>query len=300
MWCWKSRPRAPSASAASRPELLVLAARSPSALEQMRVRLADHLAANPDVPLADIAFTLQRGRRHFPHRVAVACRDHADAQALLSGPLSPRVSQGEAPADAAIRRLHVPGTGSAIRRDGARALPGACRRSAAELDRCAEILSAENIDLIDALYGPDDPSRAERLARTGAAQPAIFSVSYALARLWQSWGVNAQAYIGHSVGEFVAACLAGVFSLPDALRLIAARGRLMQAAPSGRHAQRAAVGGRGTAADRRGGRARGDQQSRRTSFSRDRMRRFKRPCESSRRAEPPIVCCTPRTRSIRR
>ena len=73
----------------------------------------------------------------------------------------------------------------------------------------------------------------ERLARTEIAQPAIFSVSYSLARLWQSWGVNAEAYIGHSVGEFVAACLAGVFSLPDALRLIAARGRLMQQLPSG-------------------------------------------------------------------
>ena len=109
----------------------------------------------------------------------------------------------------------------------------ASRRSAAELDRCAKVLSAEDIDLIGALYGPAEPSTAERLARTEIAQPAIFSVSYALARLWQSWGVNAQAYIGHSVGEFVAACLAGVFSLPDALRLIAARGRLMQDLPSG-------------------------------------------------------------------
>ena len=102
-----------------------------------------------------------------------------------------------------------------------------------ELDRCAKVLSAENIDLIGALYGPSDLSTAERLARTEIAQPAIFSVSYALARQWQSWGVNAQAHIGHSVGEFVAACLAGVFSLTDALRLIAARGRLMQQLPTG-------------------------------------------------------------------
>ena len=71
------------------------------------------------------------------------------------------------------------------------------------------------------------------MARTEIAQPAIFSVSYSLARLWQGWGVNAEAYIGHSVGEFVAACLAGVFTLPDALRLIGARGRLMQDLPSG-------------------------------------------------------------------
>ena len=102
-----------------------------------------------------------------------------------------------------------------------------------ELDRCAEILSGEGIDLIDALYGPDDTPKAERLARTGTAQPAIFSVSYALAQLVAELGGERQAYIGHSVGEFVAACLAGVFSLPDALRLIAARGRLMQELPPG-------------------------------------------------------------------
>ena len=219
-------------NAASRSELLVLAARSPSALEQMRARLADYLAANPGVPLADIAFTLQHGRRHFPHRVAVACRDHADAQALFSGPPSPRVNQGEAPARPPSVFFMFPGQGAQYV-GMARGLYQHFPVFRAELDRCAEILSAENIDLIEALYGPDNSSKAERLARTGAAQPAIFSVSYALARLWSSWGVNAQAYIGHSVGEFVAACLAGVFSLSDALRLIAVRGRLMQQLPWG-------------------------------------------------------------------
>ena len=220
------------ANAASRPELLVLAARSPSALAQMRARLGDHLAANPDAPLADIAFTLQRGRRHFRHRFAVACRDHADAQALLSGTPSPRVNLGEA-ADAPPSVVFMfPGQGAQYV-GMARGLYQRFPVFRAELDRCAEILSAEDIDLIEALYGRDDPSQSERLARTGVAQPAIFSVSYALARLWQSWGVNPAACVGHSVGEFVAAHLAGVFSLPDALRLIAARGRLMQALPSG-------------------------------------------------------------------
>ena len=116
-------PARAAANAFSRPELLVLAARSPSALEQMRERLAGYLAANPDTPLADVAFTLQRGRRHFPHRFAVACRDHADAQALLSGPLSPRVSLGEAPVAPPSVVFHVPWTRRAICRDGARALP---------------------------------------------------------------------------------------------------------------------------------------------------------------------------------
>jgi amino acid adenylation domain-containing protein len=225
-------PARAAGNALSRPELLTLAARSPSAVEQMRARLASYLAANPDAPIADVAFTLQRGRRHFPHRIAVACRDHTDAQALLSGAVSPRVSFGEAPVAPPSVVFMFPGQGAQY----VGMARGLYRRFAtfrAELDRCAEILAAENIDLIGALYGAGVPSESESLARTGTAQPAIFSVSYSLARLWQSWGVNAETYIGHSVGEFVAACLAGVFSLSEALRLIAARGRLMQQVPSG-------------------------------------------------------------------
>ena len=225
-------PARVAANAAPQPELLTLAARSPSALAQMRAQLADCLAANPDLPLGDVAFTLQRGRRHFPHRVAVACQDHKDALALLSELHSPRLSQGEASATPPAVAFMFPGQGAQY----VGMARGIYRRWPAfrtELDRCAEILTGEGIDLIDALYGPGDTPKAERLARTGTAQPAIFSVSYALARLWQSWGVSAHAYIGHSVGEFVAACLAGVFSLPDALRLIAARGRLMQQLPPG-------------------------------------------------------------------
>ena len=225
-------PRRAAANAFLRPELLVLAARSQSAIKQMRERLAGFLAANPDTPLADVALTLQRGRRHFPHKFAVACRDHADAQALLSGPLSPRVSLGEAPVAPPSVAFLFPGQGAHY----VGMAHGLYRRFAtfrAELNRCAEVLAAEDVDLIRALYGPGEPSQPERLARTEIAQPAIFSVSYSLARLWQSWGVNAEAYIGHSVGEFVAACLAGVFTLPDALRLIVARGRLMQDLPSG-------------------------------------------------------------------
>ena len=252
------------ASAATRPELLVLAARSSAALGQMRARLADHLAANPDVPLTDISFTLQRGRRHFRHRFAVACRDHADARALLSGAHSSRVNQGEAAAAPPSVVFMFPGQGAQYV-GMAKGLYQRFPVFRAELDRCAQILSAEGVNLTEALYGGDDPLQSERLARTGVAQPAIFSVSYALARLWQSWGVNPAACIGHSVGEFVAAHLAGVFSLADALRLISARGRLMQALPAAvggslaelrrrrhelarRHARRAAVGGRGPAA----------------------------------------------------
>ena len=124
-----------------------------SALGRMRARLADYLAANPDMPLADIAFTLQRGRRHFPHRVAIACRDHADAQALLSGPPSPRVNEGEAPATPPPVSFMFPGQGAQYV-GMARGLYQRLPAFRSELDRCAKILSAENIDLIGALYGP--------------------------------------------------------------------------------------------------------------------------------------------------
>ena len=142
------------------------------------------------------------------------------------------MSLGEAPVTPPSVVFMIPGQGAQY----VGMARGLYRRFAtfrAELDRCAEVLAAESIDLIGVLYGHGDQLQLDHLARTGAAQPAIFSVSYALARLWQSWGVNAETYIGHSVGEFVAACFAGVFSLSDALRLIAARGRLMQELPSG-------------------------------------------------------------------
>src|SRR6266404_1027781 len=105
------------------------------------------------------------------------------------------------------------------------------------VDRCCEILRPHlGEDLLPLLYLPHDASEAEkrRLTDTAMAQPAIFSVEYALAQLWMSWGIHPQGMLGHSVGEFVAACLAGVFSLEDALALIAARGRMMQKlAPGG-------------------------------------------------------------------
>ena len=215
-----------------RPELLVLSARSPSALTATRLRLAGHLRAANDQRLADIAFTLQQGRRHFPYRCSLVCQGRDDAAAALSTAGAPNCHNGAGTGQAPAVVYMFPGQGVQYPDMAA----GLYRRFAVfrrELDSCAEILRASGLDLIEALYGGGDAARADRLAQTGTAQPAIFSVEYALSVLWRSWGIEAQALVGHSVGEFVAACLAGVFSLADALGLVAARGRLMEELPRG-------------------------------------------------------------------
>jgi acyl transferase domain-containing protein len=224
-------PAAP-VPAPSRPwRLVTLSARTPAALDAVTERLAAHLREHPDADMADVAHTLQVGRAQFPHRRALVCRDAADALAALD-PGDPE----RLPSGAAGKRRRVvlmfPGQG-AQHVDMARGLYEAEPAFRAELDRCARLL-APDLDLLALLFpGSGDEDAARRLEQTACTQPAIFSVEYALARLWMSWGVRPDAMIGHSVGEYVAACLAGVLTLEDALALVAARGALMQGQPAG-------------------------------------------------------------------
>jgi amino acid adenylation domain-containing protein len=209
--------------------LLVLSARSAAALDEATRNLADHLKANPDADLGSVAYTLQAGRRSFDHRRAVACADVADAVRVLEsrdrGRICTREHQGRSPSVVFM----FPGQGSQYRTMAAQ-LYRADARFRGDIDACAEILAPHlPLDLRAVLF-PDQQSAvgAPDLAETLLAQPALFVVGYALARLWMRGGVQPQAMIGHSVGEFVAACLAGVFSLEDALAVIAERGRMMQ------------------------------------------------------------------------
>ncbi|HEV7667183.1 MAG TPA: amino acid adenylation domain-containing protein [Thermoanaerobaculia bacterium] len=222
--------RAPSSP--SRPwQLLVLSTRTETALEIATAELAEHLAGHPDLAeldLADAAYTLQTGRRAFGHRRIVVARDSADAAAALQS-LDPKrvLSRREERADRPVAFL-FPGQGT--QHPGmARCLYEAEPTFRAEIDRCCEVLGA---DLRSLILGQGDDAAA-RLERTANAQPALFVVEYALARLWREWGIEPAAMLGHSIGEYVAACLAGVLSLDDALALVVVRGRLMDGLPEG-------------------------------------------------------------------
>ncbi|HLM66289.1 MAG TPA: type I polyketide synthase, partial [Longimicrobium sp.] len=223
-------PPAPAPRAGTpRPEqVVVLSARTETALDAARRGLADFLESNPSTDLADAAFTLQAGRTPFAWRLAVPASSVADAVEGLRGAAGARSGEGRPVA------FLFPGQGAQHVRMAAGVYAGEPVFRAA-LDRCADVLRPQlGLDLRDLLYpAGDDEAAAERLGQTAVTQPALFAVEWALAQLWMGWGVRPDAMLGHSVGEFVAACLAGVFGLEDALRLVAARGRLMQSLPPG-------------------------------------------------------------------
>ena len=220
----------------SRPaSLLLLSAKSDTALEAATANLHRHLKENPGLNLADVAYTLQVGRRRFEHRRAVVCRNLQDAVEALDAPAPPRVSTAVDEARTRPVVFMFPGQGAQYVQMG-RGLYESEAVFREHVDSCARLLTSHlGFDLREVLYpepGCEDQVDLE-LRQTHVTQPALFVVEYALAQLWMSWGVAPQAMIGHSIGEYVAACLAGVFSTEDALSLVAARGALMQEMPAG-------------------------------------------------------------------
>ena len=206
-----------------RHHLLTLSAKSPTALEAMQRNLADYLRDHPEVNLADLAFTLQTGRAHLPYRsAAVGTASSAPAVAAL-------------PAGAARVTFLFPGQGLQQVNMG-RELYDSLPEFRADVDACAELLQPVlGLDLRTVLYPAPEAQEAAalQLAQTAITQPAMFVVEYALARQLMHWGVQPHAMMGHSLGEYVAACLAGVMNLSDALMLVAARGQLVQQLPGG-------------------------------------------------------------------
>ncbi|HEX5876099.1 MAG TPA: type I polyketide synthase, partial [Pyrinomonadaceae bacterium] len=227
-------PESESFNASSAPYVLVLSARTPTALAHASANLAKHLEQHSQLDLGDVAYTLSAGRKQFEHRLAVVCRDVPDAIKKLSAPDRSRVT-GASEYEKRPVAFMFPGQGAQYVGMG-RALYEREQVFRRELDHCAELLRSRlGVDLREIIYADQlsPEESAARLTDTRFAQPALFAVEYALAKLWIEWGVEPHAMIGHSIGEYVAACLAGVFSLEDALRLVAARGEIIGRLPRG-------------------------------------------------------------------
>ncbi|PSK92342.1 amino acid adenylation domain-containing protein [Murinocardiopsis flavida] len=214
------------------PELLTLSARTDDALRRTALRYAAHLAERPDQSLADVCHTAAVGRRHFEHRLAVIAETAEQARAGLETSASALGTAAKPPRDPGATAFLFGGQGTQHVGMG-RALYETRPVFRAALDRCDALLRPHLDRPLPAVLFPAE-GEASPIDDTAYAQPALFAVEYALAELWRSWGVEPGAVVGHSVGEYVAACVAGVFSLDDALTLLAARARLMQALPGGR------------------------------------------------------------------
>jgi non-ribosomal peptide synthase protein (TIGR01720 family) len=217
-------------------QLLVLSARTESALTTSTTALVQHLKQNPELNVADVAYTLQAGRTPFNHRKVVVCRAGEEAISILETPDTKQSWTGVASLDEQQVVFMFPGQGGQ-HVNMARELYVTEPFFRETIDYCCEQLEKQlGFDLRSIIY-PDDvnaeESAADRLKQTLVTQPALFVIEYALAKLLSKWGVHPQAMIGHSIGEYVAACLAGVFTLDEALQLIATRARLMQQLPGG-------------------------------------------------------------------
>ena len=225
-------PAALAAREAEGVRLLTVTARTATALDAATENLASALEALPESQFADVAHTTNVGRRHFAYRrFVVATSASAATAALRQSTAKPAQAAANL---AGLDRLvfMFPGQGSQYAGMG-RGLYRDEPFYREVFDEVAELFRLHgDIDLKALLIADNDPS-LDTLNSTRFTQPALFAVEYALARLWMSWGALPDAMIGHSIGEYVAACLAGVFSLEDAVKLVAMRGQLMQAAPPG-------------------------------------------------------------------
>ena len=216
--------------------LFTLSARNETALRELAGRHVVALQGRTDVELADLCHTANTGRAQLAERAAMVVRSVAELQSMLAG-----LAAGETPGG--LRMAHVeqrdpPKIAFLFTGQGAqyanmtKGLYEASPVYRAALDQCAQLLAPHlERPLLEVIF----PRAGETtpLDETAYTQPALFAIEYAMAQLWRSWGVTPNIVMGHSVGEVVAACVAGIFDLPDALQLIATRGRLMQALPTG-------------------------------------------------------------------
>jgi acyl transferase domain-containing protein/thioesterase domain-containing protein/acyl carrier protein len=222
-------------SGPSRPwQLLTLSAKTPAALDTIARDLAEHLEENLPI-LADVAFTGHLGRKAFRFRRAIICANSIGAADAISRGDSKRVVSGSAVESEPPVIFLCTGQGAQYVSSG-RGLYESEPVFSSTIDFCADYLQQFiGIDLRTILFPSDTSANAaaELLNQTRFTQPALFVLEYAMAKLWSSWGVEPSAMIGHSVGEFAAACIAGVFSLEAGLEIVAERGRRIQSMPGG-------------------------------------------------------------------
>jgi amino acid adenylation domain-containing protein len=221
--------------------MLLLSAASKTALEESSANLGAYLKENPGVNLSDVAYTLQVGRKANKLRKMLLCSDSAEAVTLLETPPTPLTPETGKVYTTVLEEeeqpviFMFPGQGAQYVNMGL----GLYRNQSAfreAMDRCFDILAGiSSHDFKNILY-PDPDAEDDAggdINQTGITQPMLFIFEYAMARLLMRWGFTPFAMIGHSIGEYVAACLSGVFTLEEALRLVALRGRLMQQLPTG-------------------------------------------------------------------
>jgi myxalamid-type polyketide synthase MxaB len=213
--------------------LLTLSAKTEAALIALAGRYEHFLSAQPHLDLAEICFTAHTGRTHFRHRFSLVAASMPEAQAKLANFVRGQADMG---CQGYVEETSHPKIAFLFTGQGSQ-YPGMGRQLyetqptfQRALDRCDEILQSYlKQPLLSVLYPGDETTHL--VHETYYTQPALFALEYALTELWKSWGITPDVVIGHSIGECVAACVAGVFSLEDGLKLVTERGRLMQALP---------------------------------------------------------------------
>ncbi len=218
--------------------LLTLSGQTENSLKDIAERYIKFLEISPEVSLTDVAYTANTGRTHLAFRAALIATSNVDAKDKLTAFLSGQETKG-------IQTGHIQttdrpkiaflftGQGSQYTGMG-RKLYDTQPGFRQALDLCDQLLRPYlEMPLLDVMFAEKESATAGLINETAYTQPALFAIEYALAELWRSWGIVPSVVMGHSVGEYVAACVAGVFSLEDGLKLIAARGRLMQSLPAG-------------------------------------------------------------------
>ncbi|MGK7879521.1 MAG: type I polyketide synthase, partial [Crocosphaera sp.] len=216
--------------------LLTLSAKTEPALLEVASRYQEYLTSNPDVSVADVCFSANTGRSQFTQKLAVIADSRKQLQGHLQdfteGKENPSYIQGKF-SQRQIPKIAFLFTGQGSQYVGmGKELYETQPIFRSVIEQCHEILSPHlSKPLLEVIYGEEGD--VSLINQTAYTQPALFAIEYALCKLWQSWRINPDVVMGHSIGEYTAACVAGVFSVEDGLKLIAHRGRLMQQLPSG-------------------------------------------------------------------